>query len=392
MPMFDRVTDYAIISTDRHGKLLLWNKAATELIGLSNDTAGTSADILFTDDDQRLHAWSQEMKDALRTGGVPTNARCVTRDGATFWAEGVVSPMYDPDGAHTGFVKILRDVTAKRKAERNGFGYLTRGLDREAHERGQDIMALRDAVQNLKFHLAYQPKISPRDYRLVGMEALLRCDHPRFSSRPIQDLLVLAKESGQLKLLSEWIVRTACEQAAQWFAGGHHRFKMCVNLSAGELSEPKIVDVVDRVLDATGVLPADLDIELTEDEVFESREDGIRILRGLRERGVSIALDDFGAGYSTLSYLASLPIDLIKLDISFIRNLPEDRKVGQIVRSMIKLAHALDLIVIAEGIEKPEQMEFFHDVGCEGVQGFHICRPLPAAEITKWMQERRHCL
>lgn len=286
--------------------------------------------------------------------------------------------------------KLLRKADAAlyrvKRSGRNGFGYFTNALDIEEHQRARDVKALRESLGDNRFRLVYQPKIALRSGRILGMEALLRCDHPTFASRPIVDVLDLAKACGEMTALSKWILHVACFQASNWFAQGHDPFKICVNFSARELSDPKILDLIDTALHRSKLIASLLDIELTEDEVFQSKEAGLAVLRELRMKGVAIALDDFGTGYSSLSYLTNLPVDVIKLDISFIRNVIKDAKVGHIVESIINLAHALDLIVVAEGVEKSDQLDFFRKSHCEAAQGYLICKPLPAEGMTKWMQ------
>ena len=273
-----------------------------------------------------------------------------------------------------------------KRTGRNGFGYFTSELDLEAHLHGRDVAALRESIRNRLFHLVYQPKIELCSGRVLGMEALLRCDHPVFESRPIVDFLKLAKACGEMSAISEWILNVACLQANYWFKQGHKPFKICVNFCARELSDPKVVDLVDAALGRSKLVASCLDIELTEDEVFQSKEVGLSVLRELRSKGVAIALDDFGTGYSSLSYLTDLPVDVIKLDISFIRDVNKNAKAGQIVHSIINLAHALGLIVVAEGVEKSDQLKFFRKSDCEAAQGFLLCRPLLADAMTKWLQ------
>lgn len=273
-----------------------------------------------------------------------------------------------------------------KRTGRNGFGYFTSALDLEAHEHARDVQAFRESVKNMLFHLVYQPKIELDSGRVLGMEALLRCDHPILASRSIVEVLKLAKACGEMSALSKWILNVACVQANHWLVQGHEPFKICVNFCARELSDPKILDLVGAALHRSKLMASHLDIELTEDEVFQSKEAGLAVLRALRSIGVAIALDDFGTGYSSLSYLTNLPVDVIKLDISFIRDVTKSAKAGQIVESIINLAHALNLIVVAEGVEESDQLSFFRKSHCEAAQGFLVCRPLPADAMTKWLQ------
>lgn len=224
---------------------------------------------------------------------------------------------------------------------------------------------------------------------IVGMEALLRCSHPQLAQRPIREVIRLAAECGQIHQLSEWVIAHACKQARFWFDQGHASFTTCVNLCARELACPSTLDTVDRTLESTGLRAGDLNVELTEPEQFESKSVGMKVLRGLSERGVAIALDDFGTGYSSLSYLTNLPVNLIKLDVSLTRSLPHDEQARKVVHAVIDLAHALELEVVAEGMEQKEQLLAMQQMQCDALQGYYISRPLVAALMTRWMKERR---
>jgi len=288
--------------------------------------------------------------------------------------------------------ELLRKADAAlyrvKRGGRNGYSYFTNALDKEAHERARDVSALRESLQIGCFHLVYQAKVDLRTDRILGVEALLRCDHPVLSSRSIIGVIKLAKACGEIRELSKWILHTACMQTSHWFEQGHDPFKICVNFSARELSNPDVLNLVHGALKRSKLMASHLDLELTEEEVFESKDGGLAVLRELRSLGVAIALDDFGTGYSSLSYLMNLPVDIIKLDISFIRNVTKDTKAGEIVLAMINLAHALNLLVVAEGVEKTDQLKFFRKSKCDAVQGFLLGTPLPAEAMTKWMQRQ----
>lgn len=290
--------------------------------------------------------------------------------------------------------ELLRKADgALYRAKHNGrsaYSYFTRALDIETQNRHRDIGALRDAVRDQAFFLVYQPKIaSSSGQAIVGMEALLRCSHPQLAQRPIREVIRLAAECGQIHQLSEWVIAHACKQARFWFDQGHASFTTCVNLCARELACPSTLDTVDRTLETTGLRAGDLNVELTEQALFESKSVGTKVLRGLSERGVTIALDDFGTGYSSLSYLTNLPVNLIKLDVSLTRSLPHDEQARKVVHAVIDLAHALELEVVAEGMEQKEQLLAMRQMQCDALQGYYISRPLVAALMTRWMKERR---
>lgn len=270
----------------------------------------------------------------------------------------------------------------------NQYGYFTEALDLEAHRRSRDIAALRHAVTHEEFHLVYQPTVSVTDGTLVAVEALLRCDHPVLHDRPISDVILLATQCGLALVLGRWIMQQACCQASIWFDQGLPRFRMCVNLCARELSDPKMPAIIDDVLKRTGLLTSDLMLELTERDLFESKEEGLKVLQSLNRQGISIALDDFGTGYSSLGNLTTLPINCIKLDGSFAGGIPENLQSCTVVKAIIGLAHSLGLKVVAEGVETGEQLAFFKQEQCDIIQGHYCSPPLPPDEMTAWMQQR----
>lgn len=270
---------------------------------------------------------------------------------------------------------------------KNGYSFFTDELDKQAHQRGADLEALREAVRVRQFHLAYQPKVRASDRTLIGMEVLLRCDHPLLRSRPTQEVINLAKSCGAMHALTEWILSSSCKQAAAWFAQGLPQFTICVNFCAKDLTDVAVLQLVDRALVESGLQGSDLEIELTEADLLDSKDTGVDILNRLRARGIQIALDDFGTGFSSLSYLTKLPVDLIKLDISFVQSLADGPRGTNIVLGIIGLAKSLDIAVVAEGIENSRELEFFRDVGDIGVQGHHICKPLTANAMSAWLHQ-----
>lgn len=287
--------------------------------------------------------------------------------------------------------ELLRKADAAlyrvKRNGRNGYSYFSDELDRQAHQRGADIVALRDAMRTGQFHLAYQPKIEAASGALMGIEALLRCDHPGLSERPTHEIVALAKSCGAMLLLTKWILSTACNQAAAWKSRGHPPFKLSLNFCSKELSNTAILDMIDGALSESGLPPSALELEITETELLNSKESGLAVLQQLRARGVSIALDDFGTGYSSLSYLTTLPVDIIKLDMSFVRSLANGPRSAKIVMGIVGLAKSLNLKIVAEGVEDHEQFDFFNQIDEMYVQGFHICHPLIAPDMSAWLSK-----
>ncbi len=248
---------------------------------------------------------------------------------------------------------------------------------------------LRRALELAEFRLCYQPQYAVRSGALVGVEALLRWESPEGVHGP--DTFVTAlEESGLMVQVGQEVLRQACEQLAAWRAGGIPVPRVAVNISALQLSDPGFLDFVRRTLERFGVPPHCLELELTEHAVIQSPEDAGQKLRGLKALGVRVTMDDFGTGYSSLSYLKRLPVDQIKVDKSFISDLPDDESGAALTRAIIAMAHGLDLEVVAEGVETRQQLAFLERLDCDMVQGFLMGRPVSADRIRclAWTLEK----
>lgn len=272
-----------------------------------------------------------------------------------------------------------------KQASRGGFHYFTPGLDAAVHRKNQHLALLREAEHHKDFRLEYQPLIDCRSGRPVAMEALLRFNNPTLSRLPVEEVIQLAMDSGVMPDISIWVLRHACLQGRQWQDMGFDKLRMCVNMCSRDLSSPRILQAVERILEESGLDEADLEIEMTEQQALDIG-DNFRSIDALRQRGVSFALDDFGKGYSALSCLRTLPINKVKIDQSFLRDLPQDQTSSVMVESLINIAHALNLDVVAEGVETPEQAEFLCRCGCSEMQGFLYASPRPAEDMTHWLK------
>ena len=273
---------------------------------------------------------------------------------------------------------------AKQKS-RGGYHYFTKGLDAAVHRKNQHLALLREAEHHKDFRLEYQPLVDCKSGQAVAMEALLRFNHPNLSRLPLEEVIQLAVESGIMPDISNWVLHQACLQGRQWHDMGFDKLKMCVNMCTRDLTSQRIVQKVERVLQESGLDESDLEIEMTERQALEMGGNFCHV-EELRQRGVTFALDDFGKGYSALNCLKKLPINKVKIDQGFLRNLPHDESSCVMVESLIKIAHALNLEVIAEGVETPEQAKFLCNCGCSVMQGFLYSSPRPAEEMTGWLQ------
>jgi diguanylate cyclase (GGDEF)-like protein len=243
--------------------------------------------------------------------------------------------------------------------------------------------SLRTAIAAGELRLDYQPIVTFDDWRVTAAEALVRWEHPERGLVQPDEFIPLAEESGLILPLGRWVLTEACRQLAVWRAEGRADLRVTVNLSARQFADPELIDVVAEALAKAG-LPADaLWLEITESVLMEEVEATANTLHALKRLGVHLAVDDFGTGYSSLSYLKRFPVDLLKIDRSFIDGLGTDPEDGAIVLAIVSLAQALRLEVVAEGVEQFHQLEALHRLGCDAVQGFLLARPARADRLPE---------
>ena len=271
---------------------------------------------------------------------------------------------------------------------RNGYQFYSQSIHQLALERFALERDLRKTLESNGFHLEYQPKIALKNSELTGLEALVRWNHPERGKVSPADFIPLAEETGLIVPIGEWVLETACVQMVKWMEEGIPPFIMAINCSAIQLVRTDMATVIKNVLDKTGLNPAYLEIELTESLLLQNVEEGINILQALKDLGLHVSIDDFGTGFSSLSYLKRLPVDKLKIDQSFIKDLTTDPGDAAIVTSMITLAHNLDLTVIAEGVENAEQLGFLRAERCDEVQGYLVSKPMPAENFSQWVADR----
>lgn len=245
---------------------------------------------------------------------------------------------------------------------------------------------LRKAIKLEQFDLDYQPKIDFSANRLIGMEALVRWNHPDLGKIPPNKFIPLAEETGLIIPIGEWILRKGCQQNKEWQRKGYPPLKLSVNVSVRQLTQPTIVDTIKRILDETELEPKWLELEVTE-SILADLEQAAAILQQIRDLGVQISVDDFGTGYSSFSYVKHLPIDTVKIDASFIRDLDKNEESKAIVRAVLTLANALGISVIAEGIETEEQLAVLISDGCKQGQGYYFSKPLSSKEFEQYLKK-----
>ena len=549
--IYASATDYAIITMDNNGIVTSWNTGAEQILGYRpHEIIGRSGSMIFTPEDQEQGTPQQECDTARKVGRAADDRWHVRKDGSRFWGEGVVTPIRHGTGEQVGFLKIMRDNTARKHAEhdllrlanfdtltgianrnyfqvrleemiaamarseqelilhivdldffkqvndslghaagdlllqqavermshllretdfiarlggdefivlqpnvhspeagaqlatkllealsrpfsingtearigasigmavypqdasdpdrllekadlalyrvknnrRGGFSFFTERMDAEAHKRALALLDLRGAVANHEFWLVYQPEVDCTSGRIIALEVLLRCGNRALSTYPIDKLVSLAGEAGLMPEIGSWILAEVCAQKGAWEEAGLPRLRLSINLCPHELMSRVLLDQIHALVLESRLRAGDLEIEITEREIFDSKEQGIAVLAELRGLGMSIALDDFGHGYSSLAYLRRLPIDRLKLDREFLTEIPQNLASCVIAKSVIEMAHALNLDVIAEGVESIEQVKFFQQNRCDAMQGFLLCEPLAGNAVTELLSKQQ---
>ncbi|WP_308921794.1 EAL domain-containing protein [Janthinobacterium sp. J1-1] len=272
---------------------------------------------------------------------------------------------------------------------KNRYAVFKADMELRAQRRLRVEANLRRALQDQELYLHYQPQIDLRSGRIVGVEALLRWNCREMGPMNPAEFIAVAEESGVIVELGRWVLHTACRQAATWCQAGllDSLEHVAVNLSASQVREPGLMDDIRAILHETQLPRGLLELEITEGVMMDDVPANVELMRRLQETGIHLSIDDFGTGYSSMSYLKRLPIDQLKIDRSFVHDLPGEGEA--IVTAIIAMAHSLKLKVVAEGVETPQQVEFLRRAGCDNVQGFYFARPMTAAQLTALLLERR---
>ena len=293
--------------------------------------------------------------------------------------------LYPQDGEDAEI--LLRNADAamyRAKGEgENSFQFYTADMTEQAFERVLMESYLHRAMENDQFVLFYQPQIELGTGRLVGLEALLRWQHPEQGLVLPAKFITLAEDTGLILPLGEWVLRTTCRQMATWYRAGLYPGRVAVNLTARQLHNESFLPMMEKILDESRCQAEWLELEITEGVIMRQHEHSFQILQQLKGLGIELAIDDFGTSCSSLAYLKRLPVSKLKIDRSFVRDVPEDDSENAIVRAVIALGHSLGLRVIAEGVENSGQMAFLREEGCDEVQGYLYGEPLPADQITE---------
>ncbi|HYX65311.1 MAG TPA: EAL domain-containing protein [Burkholderiales bacterium] len=301
--------------------------------------------------------------------------------------------LYPQDGRDVDTLLRNADAAMYRAKEhgRANFQFYTSEMNERVSDRLALESALRRALERREFMLHYQQKVDLRTGEIIGAEALVRWSHPEWGVVRPARFIPIAEETGLIVPLGEWVVHEAARQARAWLDAGLSPGVVSVNLSARQFRQENLVRIVSRILEETRLDPAALEMELTESMVMHNVETAIATLQGLKSLGISLSVDDFGTGYSSLSYLKDLPIDTLKIDRAFVRDIGTgaESEDGILAQAIISLGHALNLKVIAEGVETDAQVHFLKRHGCDQVQGFLYGEPVPPAEFARLLERAR---
>jgi len=293
--------------------------------------------------------------------------------------------IYPNDGITMEDLKNNADVALLRAKSLGGNNYKYRdpNLDLNAREYNKRIRQLAEAIANKHLELYFQPQLCIKDKTIVRVEALVRWKHPELGVIQPQNFVLLAEESGLILTLGEWILKEACRIGREWIDEHRTPISIAVNVSAKQFSQQDIPNLVKLVLSETGYPPHLLELEITETAIMEDVDTAIVKLTQLAQMGVRIAIDDFGVGYTSISYLKKFPIDVLKVDQLFVHNITTDKNDYGIVSALIGLGHNLDMEVIAEGVETIAQLEVLQSLNCDCVQGTYISAPLPKEKLEE---------
>jgi len=375
-----------------------------------NDSLGhDTGDKVLIEVTSRLNTILKEQDTVARFGGdefaiiledlsLPEDAAVVARDilkllakpfsidGNTLYISSSIGvSLYPNDGDNEAdLLKFADSAMYKAKDEgRNNFQFYTPEMTVLALQKVLMEVSLRQAIENREFVVYFQPQVDGRDNKLVGMEALVRWKHPAMGLIPPAQFIPLAESTGLIVEIDRFVMKESMKQFSQWYKEGYNPGTLAMNLTVKQLHSENFLEILKNLIEITGTECKNIELEVTEGEIMKNPEVAIRVLKGISELGIELAIDDFGTGYSSLAYLKRLPINKLKIDQSFVRELPEDEEDVAIAQAVIALGKSLNLNVIAEGVETEAQRDFLVAQGCNHIQGYYYSRPVPADEMRE---------
>jgi diguanylate cyclase (GGDEF)-like protein/PAS domain S-box-containing protein len=333
---------------------------------------------------------AQDAANAARAIKESLDQAFIFDDQEIFVSSSIGISLYPHDGRDTaGLLKTAGVALDRAKMQGgNNYNFYTAGGTTRALKQLVLESNLRAALERSEFFVQYQPQVAVKDFHLVGMEALVRWQHPGLGLLYPKEFITLAEESGMIVALGDWVMRAACAQSMAWQDAGLTPMVLSVNFSARQFQQPTFIADVTQILKDTSLDPRWLELELTESSIMKDPEVAIEKLHELKLMGIRVAIDDFGTGYSSLNYLKRFPIDTLKIDRSFVSDVCKDPHDTAIVRAIIDLGHALDLTVIAEGVETKEQLQYLSALECDVVQGFLFSKALSVTAFEELLMEQ----
>lgn len=314
-------------------------------------------------------------------------AETVDIDGNSIFLTGHVGVSLYPSDANSVDELINNAMTAKKFCKQikteAGFQFFDNQMQELSIKHLSLDKELRNGIQNQEWELFYQPKMNINTGAIVGAEALIRWRHPTKGLLSPFEFIDFAEQRGLIVAIGEWVIKTACAQIKTWENMGFQDCKVAVNLSAVQLKQEDFVERVFSIITESGIAPRRLELEVTETTLMNNFQSALMALKRLNSRGITIAIDDFGTGYSSLSYLKNLPINNLKIDRAFIKDLDRDDNDKEIVKMLINMAHSMNMIVIAEGVEEQTQLDLLKEYGCDEIQGYLLSKPVSADDITQ---------
>jgi diguanylate cyclase (GGDEF)-like protein len=405
----DRLTT-ALAGAPRRGDKVALLFLDLDRFKVVNDSLGHSCgDLLLKDVAERLKKWARQQDTVARLGGdefliVLNNVKDVadaavaaqrfmdamaaefTLQGHSFSVSCSLGISIFPEHG-TDVETLMKNADAAMySAKDNGranFRFFTEEMNAQGVERLRLESSLRQALGKNELFLMYQPQMDIATGRITGLEALLRWQHPELGLVPPDRFIRIAENSGLIIPIGEWVLRTACSQSRKWQEEGLPAVQIAVNVSAVQFRQENFCELIRRVLHETGLAPKYLELEITESLLLSNADVMFSVFQELKAIGLRLAIDDFGTGYSSLSYLKKFPVNKLKIDRSFIRDVPVNADDTAITTAIISMAKSLNLKVIAEGVENEAQLSFLRAHQCDEIQGYYFSKPLPVAEVSE---------
>ena len=315
-------------------------------------------------------------------------SQAIVVDEKTFYVSCSIGVSIYPDDGVTSenLLKYADSAMYKAKDEgRNNFQYYSAHMTELAFERVVMEASLREAIKKEQFIVYYQPQVNGATDMLIGLEALVRWQHPSMGLVSPAKFIPLAESTGLIVELDRYMMRTAMTQLSKWYKGGYNPGVLAMNLAIKQLKQKDFIQMLQNLIKETECKPEWLELEVTESQIMTNPDEAVKVLKQISSMGIELAIDDFGTGYSSLAYLKKLPINKLKIDQAFARGLPHNEEDVGIAKAVIALAQSLNLKIIAEGVETKEQKDFLVANGCENIQGYFYSKPIPALEIEKML-------